>query len=639
MRTHGLRIVLGIALLCGLLGVIATAGAAPARDGQTFLVTVTGDNLQNPPAGSLRKAIGDANASAGLDTIHFNIGSGGPAQLVLLNQLPDITSPVVIDGLSQPGSNGAPVVVLPGAGPNANGLVIRSGGSGSTIRGLVLNQFQVDAIKILDSSDNVVENNFIGTDVTGTLAEGNLFEGILIASESAAVTNNTIRNNLISANGGNGIHMTGEQNSGNRVFGNRIGVDINGNALGNDAAGVSLDNVAGQQVGGSGSGESNIIAYNGTNGIRVDGGSGNVFERNSIYGNGARGIRVIGLNPAGPTLNPNGPPPANSTVVTYAGEPATVYTIDFYENLACDPSGFGEGETWLTSAELTTDGNGSGQVILNLSGSFITATATGFETSEFSACYTGTPFASRTPTDTRTPTSTATKTDTPTMTTTPPSPTPTDTPTDTPTNTRRPTRTDTPTNTRRPTRTDTPTDTPTNTRRPTKTPTEEPTAKPTKTPTDGPTARPTKTPTEVPTPGPSPTVCAGKPGVPDPVSPTGGSTVFKRRVTLAWNGPSCATRYVVVVKEGSKTGPRVQKKAKLTEPQFATKELKKGQVYVWHVRACAPGKAMCSKFSPWLKFKVSKNAAFEYDWNDLLVRLTARTGLLMNVEDARPDTD
>ena len=85
-----------------LLLVFQAASAAAA----TFTVTNTNDS----GAGSLRKAIEDANTAAGLDTIAFNVsGAGcygsGVCTIAPTTALPAIISPVLIDGYTQPGSS------------------------------------------------------------------------------------------------------------------------------------------------------------------------------------------------------------------------------------------------------------------------------------------------------------------------------------------------------------------------------------------------------------------------------------------------------------------------------------------------------------------------------------------------------
>src|SRR5262249_20309335 len=69
---------------------------------------------------------------------------------------------------------------------------------------------------------------------------------------------------------------------------------------------------------------------------------------------------------------------------------STTITLDFYSNSSVDPSGYGEGQIYLGSTTVTTDGSGNATfnatVAASSSGQSITATATdpAGNTSEFS---------------------------------------------------------------------------------------------------------------------------------------------------------------------------------------------------------------------------------------------------------------
>src|SRR3954470_1837899 len=76
----------------------------------TYPVTTTADT----GPGSLRQAILDANANPGPDDITFAIGSG-PVSIAPASALPDITDPLKIDGSTQPGYAGKPIVELTGS--------------------------------------------------------------------------------------------------------------------------------------------------------------------------------------------------------------------------------------------------------------------------------------------------------------------------------------------------------------------------------------------------------------------------------------------------------------------------------------------------------------------------------------------
>ncbi len=89
------------------------------------------------------------NAHPGSNTIDFGIGTGAQT-ISLLSALPSITVPVLIDGTTQPGYTSAPLIDLDGtsAGSGADGLDLAAGSGGSTIRGLVINNFSGDGISI-----------------------------------------------------------------------------------------------------------------------------------------------------------------------------------------------------------------------------------------------------------------------------------------------------------------------------------------------------------------------------------------------------------------------------------------------------------------------------------------------------------
>src|SRR2546421_2795055 len=102
-----------------------------------FPVTTTADS----GPGSLRQAILDANSTPGADAIQFNIGSGAQT-IALAAALPDVTEAVTIDGTTQPGYAGTPLITLShgtGFGTNgtASGLHLVNH-RGSVIRGLAV---------------------------------------------------------------------------------------------------------------------------------------------------------------------------------------------------------------------------------------------------------------------------------------------------------------------------------------------------------------------------------------------------------------------------------------------------------------------------------------------------------------------
>lgn len=132
---------------------------------------------------------------------------------------------------------------------------------------------------------------------------------------------------------------------------------------------------------------------------------------NTIYNNGGLGIDLGGdgvtpNDPGDPDVGANNlqnfpiltgafPQNGGGTVIDglLNGTASTPYTLEFFTNPTCDPSGFGEGQTFLGKLQLTTDTSGDA-IFTGVSfstsvppGQFVTATATGPDgTSEFSQC-------------------------------------------------------------------------------------------------------------------------------------------------------------------------------------------------------------------------------------------------------------
>lgn len=211
------------------------------------------------------------------------------------------------------------------------------------------------------------------------------------------------------------------------------------------------------------------------------------------------------------------------------------------------------------------------------------------------------PTPTNSPTQTFTPSNTPTPSATPTFTNTPTN-TPTFTLTNTPTNTLTPSLTPTDTPTPTSTHPDDPTWTPTHTPTDTPTPSNTPTFTNTPTDTPTPTATFTALATDTPTLTPTLDVCSVKPAGPDLMAPADKFTTPKQRVKLEWNAGVCVTKYKVVVKQGSKSGPvadaKVIKNGKTT---YQTIELPRNSDYVWRVRAC--NAAGCA-WSPWRTFRI-----------------------------------
>ena len=267
-----------------------------------MLSTFTVSNTDDGGPGSLRQAIIAANNLAGLDRIDFAIPGAGPFTIQPLSGLPSIDDPVTIDGTTQPGYAGKPIIELDGSQTGGEvGLSIGAGGS--TVRGLVINRF-AGGILLSGGGGNHIEGNYIGTDVTGTMALGNLDNGISIESSSSNTIGGTMTaaRNVIVASGLDGIEVNG---TGNMMQGNYIGVGADGaTALGNTKNGIRLIN-SGNTIGGTNAGAGNVISGNGLNGIYDEDGSGIIIQGNRI-GTDATGMIAVGNLGDGVKTDPGG---------------------------------------------------------------------------------------------------------------------------------------------------------------------------------------------------------------------------------------------------------------------------------------------------------------------------------------------
>ncbi|MEZ4732449.1 MAG: right-handed parallel beta-helix repeat-containing protein [Caldilineaceae bacterium] len=119
------------------------------------------------------------------------------------------------------------------------------------------------------SRENLVQANFIGTDVSGSKAVANGGSGVWLAEGAG---HNTLTGNVISGNQGSGVLITGEATAQNKVFGNSIGMDLALlQALGNEV-GIRIEqNAHHNVVGGIAPGEANTIAGNRSHGVYLRG--------------------------------------------------------------------------------------------------------------------------------------------------------------------------------------------------------------------------------------------------------------------------------------------------------------------------------------------------------------------------------
>jgi CSLREA domain-containing protein len=312
---------------------------------------------------------------------------------------------------------------------NASNNWIGGGGAGV---GNVISGNMGDGIRIVadgggSATGNGIQGNKIGTNAGGMTEIANQV-GISIDANGNTIGGPSIdARNLISGNYGNGVQITGSLNV---VQNNYIGTDVTGTGpLGNQFNGIRLYSGASNNTIGSPT-AGNFVAFNEGVGVWVwtGAGSGNRIQSNSIHDNAGLGIALGEASPplpndpgdsdTGPNQLMNHPTMLSAVSMfnsqfraSFSGTPGSTVQVEFFTNNMCDPSGYGEGHRSIKTISLTTDISGNGLAIANFpstyfsTGNYITATATDANgnTSEFSNCVqvveaTPTPTVNLTPT-------------------------------------------------------------------------------------------------------------------------------------------------------------------------------------------------------------------------------------------------
>ena len=173
-----------------------------------------------------------------------------------------------------------------GTAPGAGNVISGNNGFGMSIRGS-------------STTANVVQGNFVGTDVTGLISVANNSAGIrLSASANGNIIGGTVAGarNIISGGNEEGILMDGTGVTGNLVQGNYIGLGADGvTSLGNSLDGIRITNADNNTVGGSAPGAGNVISANVDDGLDIRNATadGNVVQGNLI-GTDATGLLAKG---------------------------------------------------------------------------------------------------------------------------------------------------------------------------------------------------------------------------------------------------------------------------------------------------------------------------------------------------------
>lgn len=287
--------------------------------------------------------------------------------------IPALTAPTTIDGSTQPGAGRVEVSGEVQQASTTHGLVVESGGGGSTIKGLVINGFQ-EMIDLRAGGDTVA-GNWLGTDVAGTAADptplgpaapccllpvaqvavrvessGNQIGGPVAGQGNVIASGYTMEGHggayqpPVTTYGLQGAGEIDDTAGGNVIQGNSIGLAPGSGArlIGSAPTGpkplgimdaLSLSGAA-DTVGGSGPGYGNVFAGGGTIG------GGSVLQGNSITDGGL--LDQVDLPAEESPLTVNG-------AVTVGGQTRTPGEDDGNAFSAIDPE----------NAELVIEGRGA----------------------------------------------------------------------------------------------------------------------------------------------------------------------------------------------------------------------------------------------------------------------------------------
>ncbi|MDJ0892828.1 MAG: Calx-beta domain-containing protein [Gammaproteobacteria bacterium] len=250
---------------------------------------------------------------------------------------------------------------------------------------------------------NYIGTDAAGTAAIGNGLGGSAWTGGILLDASNNTIGGTApgEHNLISGNQRYGVLLSVSA-TGNLIQGNYIGTDVSGTVdLGNTLYGVFLNHngAADNTIGGTAAGAGNVIAYNDVGGVGLDplAGTGNAILGNRIFANTATAIDLeldgVTANDALPGDADSGPNdlqnfPVLSTALTdntstiaisgtLNSTAGTTFRIEFFANT----SGSAEGQRYLGAATVTTDGSGDASFLESVSavvaaGEYVTATAT-----------------------------------------------------------------------------------------------------------------------------------------------------------------------------------------------------------------------------------------------------------------------
>lgn len=296
-----------------VVGTLPDRGAFESNVNDLFLIEVTNNN--NAGEGSLRAAIDQANASPGLKSIQFNIPGGCPRTISLATPLPNITSPLIINGWSQPGAapntlengNNATIcvvvrrsVVVPAADVPRALNVPSNANATLTVRGIAFGGFTAgggligpSAILLQGGSNHRIQGNQFGG-IGATVIANAVGVSVQGATDVLIGGGEASQRNTIGNSSSTGLRIVGGT-SGHEVINNYIGTTPAGTAAAANEDGIAIIQSSNNQI------FDNLISGNSRDGIVINGENAqdNVISGNRIGGRRA-GVLLCGVDPLPP---------------------------------------------------------------------------------------------------------------------------------------------------------------------------------------------------------------------------------------------------------------------------------------------------------------------------------------------------
>lgn len=279
-------------------------------------IGATASNLENHTTG-----VGNTIAGNGRYGVEIT-GKGTNLNFLIANQIgtdytgatatPNALGGVLIHGGASYNSVGAPAAV-------EGNVISGNGGDGVTISGR-------------GTTENVVVDNHIGTNMAGTKALPNQGVGVFIENRA---TDNTVGipggSQIIAGNTQEGVLISDGGTTGNKITGDRIGAP----GMPNGFSGVAIDDgAANNTIGGTATNAGNTISANTDHGINITnpGTDGNTVEQNLITGNGGDGVVIqddAAANYVGTSGSPNVISGNTDDGVALTGDTTTLNQVEY----------------------------------------------------------------------------------------------------------------------------------------------------------------------------------------------------------------------------------------------------------------------------------------------------------------------